>query len=68
VITVTAIDAAGNEGTATLTVTYTPIQSAQTITFGSIANHTFGDAPFGLGATSSAGLPITYNVVSGPQS
>jgi len=32
----------------------------QTISFGTLANKTFGDAPFTLNATSSSGLAMTY--------
>jgi gliding motility-associated-like protein len=46
----------------TLTVTL----AAQTITFPAIAGKTYGDAAFTLGATSDAGLPVTYTVTSGP--
>jgi gliding motility-associated-like protein len=46
----------------TLTVT----AGTQTITFAALANKTYGDAPFALNASSDAGLPITYIVVSGP--
>jgi hypothetical protein len=35
-------------------------KSSQTITFGSLASKTYGDANFVLGATVSSGLPITY--------
>ncbi|MBO9731416.1 MAG: hypothetical protein J7623_22440, partial [Chitinophaga sp.] len=45
-------------------LTVTP--AAQTITFTPIAGKTYGDAPFTVSASSSAGLPITYSVVSGP--
>lgn len=41
-------------------------KDSQKITFASIATKTFGEAPFALTATSSASLPITYAVVSGP--
>lgn len=47
-------DAVSN--TALLTVN----KAAQTITFGSIAGKSFGDAPFTLGATASSGLPVSY--------
>ena len=46
--------------------TFTVGKSDQTITFGSIPNHVYGDAPFALGATASSGLAVTYTVVSGP--
>ncbi|MGD0769947.1 MAG: IPT/TIG domain-containing protein [Tepidisphaeraceae bacterium] len=65
-ITVTAMDAAGNESSSVLTVDYTPVQSAQTITFPAPADVTFGDAPFGLNATASSGLPVAFSIVSGP--
>jgi hypothetical protein len=38
----------------------------QTITFPPLPNHTYGDAPFGLLATASSGLPVSFNVLSGP--
>ena len=41
-------------------------KGGQTITFPSIANTTFGAAPFALAATASSGLPVAYQVVSGP--
>lgn len=66
VLTVTAIDAAGNQGTAVLNVTYTPVQSSQTITFSAVAAHTFGDPPFALNAIANSGLPVSFSVVSGP--
>ncbi|MEO6003572.1 MAG: FG-GAP-like repeat-containing protein [Opitutus sp.] len=36
------------------------------LTFPTIATKTFGDGPFAPGATSSAGLLVSYSVVSGP--
>ena len=60
---------AGNEffrpvnGTATITVNC--IQP-QTITFVPIGDKTFGGAPFELVATASSGLPVTFEVGSGP--
>jgi FtsP/CotA-like multicopper oxidase with cupredoxin domain len=47
----------------TATVVY---KLAQTITFGPLANVTYGVAPFAITATSSSGLPVTFTVVSGP--
>ncbi len=41
---------------------------AHTITFDSLPNKTFGDAPFKLSATSDAGLEVFYEVVSGSAS
>jgi hypothetical protein len=39
--------------------------AAPTITF-SIPNHTYGDAPFAVMATSNSTAAVTYTVVSGP--
>jgi len=38
----------------------------QTITFPAISNKQTTDAPFGISATASSGLPVTLEVVSGP--
>ena len=45
---------------------FTVLQAVQTLTFPSIGAKTFGNAPVTLSATSSAGLPITFRLVSGP--
>jgi hypothetical protein len=45
---------------------FTVSTAVQTITFPAIPNHTFGDAPFTLGATASSNLAVTYAVTSGP--
>ncbi len=42
------------------------IKQAQTITFAAIPNHYTTDVPFGLAATASSGLPVTYAITSGP--
>ncbi len=47
------------------TVSSAPKQN-QTITFTTIPNKTFGDAPFTLTATASSGLPVSFQVMSGP--
>ncbi|MGB9104597.1 MAG: Ig-like domain-containing protein, partial [Terriglobales bacterium] len=39
-------------------------QKDQTITFGALANHVVGDAPFALNATASSGLPVSFAVLS----
>src|SRR5208283_333227 len=44
----------------------TPVN--QFITFAPLPNHSAGDAPFALTATSSSGLPVYLNVLSGPAS
>lgn len=42
------------------------VKSPQTITFQPIGDKTTNDLPFNLTASSSSGLPIAYEVVSGP--
>jgi hypothetical protein len=48
-----------NAGSAT-TVSLTVDRASQTITFGTLANKTFGDAAFVLSATASSDLTVTY--------
>ena len=50
----------------TFTVTYTPPDKWQTITFNQPANKTYGGAPFTLIASASSGLPVIFTIVSGP--
>jgi hypothetical protein len=62
-------DSAGNySAIASILVTYSPLDTRlpQTITFGALSDQVFGDAPFALSATSSSGLPVYLNVLSGP--
>jgi hypothetical protein len=40
-------------------------QVDQTISFGSLGNATFGDAPIALSGTSSSGLAVTFTLISG---
>jgi hypothetical protein len=47
-------------------VSFVVSKAAQTLIFGSVGSKTFGDGPVTLSATSSAGLPVTYRVLSGP--
>jgi trimeric autotransporter adhesin len=56
--------AAGNYGAGTAQATFTVSAEAPTITF-SIANQTFGAAPFQVTATSNSTGAITYSLVSG---
>jgi hypothetical protein len=65
VLTVTAVDAAGNVGSTALTVVYTPPLQAQTIDFPAIADQVYGGTPIPLVAAASSGLPVSYTVVSG---
>jgi hypothetical protein len=39
---------------------FTTAAASQTITFGVLANKTFGDAPFAVNATASSGLVVTF--------
>jgi hypothetical protein len=64
--TVTAKSTDGDDLTATATHTYTVSKGTQTITFGPLAAAKLGVPPITLGATSSAGLPVSYAVRSGP--
>jgi len=48
----------GTGGTASASVTVT--QATQTITFGSLPAHTYGDAPFSVAATADSGLTVTF--------
>jgi multisubunit Na+/H+ antiporter MnhF subunit len=41
-------------------------KQSQAITFPTLPNRTFGDAPFSLSATASSGLPVSFSIVSGP--
>jgi len=51
---------------ADVTQSFTIAQATQTISFGPVPNHTYGDADFPLSATSSSGLPVTYTTASNP--
>ncbi len=42
------------------------VDLAQTVTFGALANKTYGDAPFTVSATASSGLAPSFSIVSGP--
>jgi hypothetical protein len=44
------------------------VLAAQTITFDPLADATFGDAPITLNGTATSGLPVSYQVLSGPAS
>src|SRR5262249_5958247 len=52
--------------TSAVSSNFTVIKGNQTITFGALANKTYGDAPFALGATASSGLTVSYSILSGP--
>ncbi|MGA1982791.1 MAG: Ig-like domain repeat protein [Acidobacteriaceae bacterium] len=57
--------AAGNYLSGTQNATFTVAAGAPTITF-TVANQTYGAAPFTVAATSNSTGAITYSVVSGP--
>lgn len=59
---------AGNEQYFPVTdsIVITVNKATQTIAFNEVPPITYGDAPFALTATSSAGLPVTTTVISGP--
>jgi hypothetical protein len=57
--------AAGNYAGATQNATFTVAPAAPTISF-SVANQTYGAAPFSVTATSNSSGAFTYSVVSGP--
>ncbi len=57
--------ATANYAAGTQTATFTVAAAAPTIIF-SVPNHTYGDAPFSVGATSNSTGTFTYSVVSGP--
>jgi uncharacterized repeat protein (TIGR02543 family) len=68
VLTVTAVDDAGNSSNATLTVIYQLTNQSQTITFPGIADHVFGDPPIPLIAAASSGLVVSFSLIAGPAS
>jgi hypothetical protein len=57
--------ASSNYSAGTQTATFTVAGQAPTITF-TVPNHTYGDAPFTVSASSNSTGAITYSVVSGP--
>jgi hypothetical protein len=60
-VTLEASQAAnGNFTAGTQEATFTVNPESQTITFGAIANQTFGGAPFTVSATASSGLAVTF--------
>jgi hypothetical protein len=66
VITVTTFDTSGNVSASTITVHSDAVaQAAQTINFPSIQDMAFGN-PLTLSATATSGLPVSFEVESGP--
>ena len=58
--------ASGSYPTATAYANLIVAQAVPTLTFATIAAHTYGDAPFTVTATSASNGPVTYSVTSGP--
>ena len=51
---------------ATGTLEISPVPKiGQTITFGALSSKTYGEADFGVSATASSGLPVSFSIVSG---
>jgi uncharacterized delta-60 repeat protein len=67
VITLTATQAGNdNYAAATSSVTFTVSKQSQGVDFGQIVDKANTSAPFLLSASASSGLPISYQVTSGP--
>ncbi|HEV8345846.1 MAG TPA: Ig-like domain repeat protein, partial [Vicinamibacterales bacterium] len=64
-VTFTPTDTA-NYNNATTSVAINVLKANQTITFGTLAGKTYGDAPFSVTATASSSLAVTFSIVSGP--
>jgi hypothetical protein len=47
-------------------VSFNVARANQSIAFAPIPNHSAGDLPFALSATTSSGLPVYFDVISGP--
>lgn len=45
---------------------FTVAKGSQTVTLNPINNKTQGDVPFSVGGSSTAGLPLTFSIASGP--
>jgi hypothetical protein len=55
-----------NYHTVAKTAVINVFKADQTITFNPLSSKTFGDAPFALSAWASSGLPVSFQIVSGP--
>jgi formylglycine-generating enzyme required for sulfatase activity len=55
-----------NYGAASASRTFNVAKASQTIAFIPPASATFGNAPLGLSASATSGLPVTFSVASGP--
>ena len=62
-------DQSGNSGFNPATpvdMSFNVAMADQSISFAPIPNHSASDAPFPLTATTSSGLPVSFNIMSGP--
>jgi Tol biopolymer transport system component len=64
-LTARVTDSAGAT-TTSAPVTVTVGKLAQSISFDSVSDKTYGDYPFSPYATASSGLPVSFSIVSGP--
>ena len=64
--TLASPDVTVNNLTASATITVTSTLTPQTITFGPLADQSYGVAPITLSAMASSGLTVGFAVVSGP--
>lgn len=64
-VTLSVQDANGNMGTGSATVTVVE-KTPQNISFTTIPDKNYGETPFVLSATSDSGLPVSFNLLSGP--
>ena len=62
-VTASQVGGAGYAAAPSVDQTFTIAPAPQTITFGSIANQTFGVGPFPVGATASSGLPVSFSAI-----
>lgn len=63
----TSFSLSGIQTNHTVLVTFTSVQN-QTITFAALTNRTLGEPSFGVSATASSGLPVSFSIFSGPAS
>jgi hypothetical protein len=59
-LTVTFTPTDASYSTVSTTVSISVLKASQVITFGPIANKTFGDIPFSVSATASSGLTVSF--------
>jgi hypothetical protein len=65
-VTVTAANVTDGTKTGSASTISVNPQQPQTITFNALSNQVYGAVTFGLSATASSGLPVSFAVLSGP--